>query len=282
MLRRGASAHHLADRLEALVPGLDLLDEQVERHVDLDRPGTAPEHLLKGLPHGDRELIRPRWLEAALHVWAQHGREVGLMMPVGLLERAPVELDARHIAGDGQHGRGIHHGGGDGHRQVRRARPAGGEGDGRPVEDSPVGVGHVAGRLLVMHGDRLNGVPRIVEGIQQTDIAVAAESEGKLHALAQQPVDDDLRACLRHRHGDPRASCRRTRGATRRGDGRRLGSVVASPTRSGRTRWRSEGRYGRAARAIRARASCLGSAASPDPPETPPTSVPGPRKRRTG
>ena len=65
------------------------------------------------------------------------------------------------------------------------------------IQDSPV-LGAiqkgVTGRLLVAGRDGLYGIGAVVEGIQQPDIAMAAEAEDIGHLLADEVLDDHLAA----------------------------------------------------------------------------------------
>ena len=79
-----------------------LLDEHVQRDVEVDGPGPAGEHGREGLAEHQRQLVGPRGLVAALDVRPDDAREVGLEVAPGLLERPAVELARRHVAGDGE------------------------------------------------------------------------------------------------------------------------------------------------------------------------------------
>ncbi len=79
-------------------------------------------------------------------------------------------------------------------RQVGGAGAAGGEGRRGAARNTVVNVGHETGDALVMHGDRLDVVRALVERVDELDIAVAAQAEGVGDFLADQIIDNDLRA----------------------------------------------------------------------------------------
>ena len=66
--------------------------------------------------------------------------------------------------------------------------------------DAEVGVGHVAGALLVAGRDQAQLVLDIVEGIEQADIAVAADAKDVGHFFLNQVLGDEL-AAFHHGHG---------------------------------------------------------------------------------
>jgi hypothetical protein len=67
-----------------------------------------------------------------------------------------------------------------------------------------VDIRHEARDALVMHRDRLDIALALVQGVDELDIAVAAQPEDKGHLLPYQIVDDDLDSIElvgRHRSG---------------------------------------------------------------------------------
>ena len=170
------------------------LHEHVERHVEHHRSRPAGDHRLPGLPHHQRHLLAARRLEHLLADGA-HGRgEVGLVLPIKLLERAAVELRGRHVAGHGEERHRVEISGGERDRHVHRARSTGGERRDRLALHAVVRVGHEARDALVVHRDGLDVVLALVERVDELDVAVAAQAKGVGHALADQVVDDDLAA----------------------------------------------------------------------------------------
>ena len=132
--------------------------EDVEGNVEHHRARAAGHHGLPGLPHRERHHLAARRLEHLLAIGAHGGGKVGLIMPIQFLERAAVELAGRHVAGDRHERHRIEKGVAERDRQVGRARPAGGEGRGRPAGDAVIDVGHEAGDALMMHRDGLDVV----------------------------------------------------------------------------------------------------------------------------
>ena len=168
--------------------------EDVEGYVEHDRAGPPGHHGFPGLTHCERHHVAAGRLKHPLAVGA-HGRgEVRLVMPVGLLESAAIELAGGHVAGHSQERHRIEERVGEADRHIRGARTAGGEGRGRLAGHPVVDVGHEARDRLVMHGDGLDVVRALVEGVDETDVAVAAESEDVRHLLADEVIDDDLTA----------------------------------------------------------------------------------------
>ena len=186
---------------DVAVPGLRVrrffgrcFHEDVEGHVEHDRPGPARRHRLPGLPDRQRHHLAARRLEHLLAVGAHRRREIRLIMPVQFLECAAVELAGRHIAGHGQERHRIQKCIAERDREIGRARPAGGEGRRRPPRHPVIDVGHEAGDALMVHRNRLEFVGALVQGIDKLDVAVAAEAEHLRHFLLDQVVDDDLGA----------------------------------------------------------------------------------------
>ena len=168
--------------------------EDVERHVEHDRAGAARHHRLPGLPDGERHHVAAGRLEDALAIGLHRRGKIRLVVPVELLEGAAVELAGRHVAGDGEERHRIEIGVGEADGQVGRARPARREGRCRLAADAVIHVGHEAGHALVPDRDGLDVVGALVEGVDEADIAVAAQAEGVGHLLADQVIDDDLAA----------------------------------------------------------------------------------------
>jgi hypothetical protein len=67
------------------------------------------------------------------------------------------------------------------------------------VADAEIGIGHVAGGLLVARRDQGDPVARVVQRIEQPDIAVPADAEHVRHLLVHEELGDQLSA-LHHRH----------------------------------------------------------------------------------
>jgi hypothetical protein len=82
---------------------IDHFDKHVQRYIDVYRPRPAIGHQRKGLPESERQHVRPRGLEAALHIGAEHIHEIALKIFSGLLKRSPVPLASGDISSDVEH-----------------------------------------------------------------------------------------------------------------------------------------------------------------------------------
>ena len=191
----------------------DRLVEHVERHVEHDRTRAAGHHGLPRLAHRDRQLRRGRGLEHALAVGAHRRREIRLIVPVGFLERAAVELAGRDVARHRVERHGVEERVGEADRQIRRAGPAGGERCRRLARHAVINVGHETGDALVMHGYRLDLTGARMQRVDEPDVAVAAQPEDVRHFLPDQVIDDDARAVARGLSG---GTTRTRRGLARR------------------------------------------------------------------
>ena len=154
-----------------------LLLEHVERHVEVHRPRPAGQHRGHRLAQRQRQHVDARRLEAALDHRADDVGEVGLVVPVDLLERAAIELLRRHVGGDRQQGRRIRQRHLQRHHDVAGAGTARGQRRDRLVAHAKIGVRHVGGDLLVARRDQLDAVARVIERIEHADVAVAANAE---------------------------------------------------------------------------------------------------------
>ncbi len=176
--------------------------EDVERHVDHDRPRATGYHGLPSLAHRKRHHFAARRLEHAFAHGPDRGGEIRLVMTVELLEGAAVELAGRNVAGHRQEWNRIEERVGERDRQVGRTRAARGERGGRLAGNPVVAVGHEPSHGLVVDRDRLDVVPPLVKGIDELDVAMPAQAERIGHLLANEVVDDDLctvEHVLRHR-----------------------------------------------------------------------------------
>ena len=126
------------------------LFENVEGDIEHHRAGTAGRHGLPGLPHGQRHHLAARRLKHLLAHRAHGGGKIGLIMPVHFLEGAAVELAGRHVAGHRHERHRVEERIAERDRQVRRARPARGEGRGRTTRNAVIDVRHEAGDAFVM------------------------------------------------------------------------------------------------------------------------------------
>ncbi len=157
-------------------------------------PGPAGQHRGGRLAQRERQHVDARRLERALHHRADHVDEVGLVVPVDLLERRAVELLRRHIRRDREQRGGIRQRDLQRHHDIGRARPARGQRRDRLVAHAEIRVRHVRGDLLVTRRDQLDPVARAVERIQHADIAVPADAEHVRDLVPHQMLGDQVGA----------------------------------------------------------------------------------------
>ena len=111
---------------------------------------------------------------------------------VELLKRLATAVAARHLA-DEQDERGrVLVGGVDADRGMRRARCARHEADARPAGQLAVRVCHVGRARLVARDDETDR--RVVQRVEDGEVALAGDAEGGVDAVDDQLVDEDLRA----------------------------------------------------------------------------------------
>ena len=213
VVRRGAASLGVKRRRRRRHLDVVFFLKDVERHVDIHRARPAGQHRGHGLAQRQRQHVDAGRLETVLHHRAQHIDEIGLKMPVDLLERAAVELRGRHVGGDGEHGRRIGQRAGQRHDDIGRARPARGQRRHRLVAHPEIGVRHMGRDLLVARRNELDAVARLVERIEHADIAVAAYAEDIRNIVGDQIVGDQLGALHAWHCGSFRSS-RRVCGAT--------------------------------------------------------------------
>ena len=176
--------------------------EDVERDVDVHRPGPPRQHRGHRLPQRERQHVDAGRLEAPLHHRPDDVREIGLEVLVDLLERRAVELRGRHVGGDREHRRRVGQRAGERHHDVAGARTAGGERRHRLVPHAEVGIRHVGGDLLVARRHHRDAVARVVERVEQPDIAVTADAEHVGDLVGDQILGDQVGA-FHPRHDVP-------------------------------------------------------------------------------
>ena len=117
---------------------------------------------------------------------------------VHLLERAPADLRARHLA-DEQHQRhGILLGHVHGNRRVGGAGTAADERHARPPRHLGIADRHEAGAALVTTDDGLDGIA-VVQSVEDRQIALARHAEDAVDAVSGQAVDDEVGGATGHR-----------------------------------------------------------------------------------
>ena len=175
--------------------------EDVEWHVDVHGPRPPRRRRLERLSQRERQHLGTRHLEGALHVRADHGGKVRLVMAVRLLKGAAVELRRGHVPGDRDEGRGVHHRARERDGEVDRARATRRERRRRPMRHPIIRVGHVAGDLLVMDADHFDAIRALSERVHQADDPVAAQAEDVRHVLPHEILGDQIASA---RDGLPR------------------------------------------------------------------------------
>jgi hypothetical protein len=116
---------------------------------------------------------------------------------VELLERLAPAMPARHLPDEQDQRRRVLVGGMDADRGVGGAGRTGDEADAGAAGELAVGVGHVRGARLVAcdhESDR-----RVVQRVEDGDVALAWNAERRLDAVDDELVDEHLRAGSRHK-----------------------------------------------------------------------------------
>ena len=152
--------------------------------VDVHRAGPPGAREVEGFAQRRVDLFRFR---DQVVVLGDGQRDAG---DVRLLERVAAQDCGRHLPGNADDGRRIHHRGGDAGDQVGRSRTGGGDGDSHLPRGARVAVGHVGGPLLVTD----QHVPDRVAGhrvVSRHDRATRVAEDG-LDALAHEGFPDRL------------------------------------------------------------------------------------------
>ena len=115
---------------------------------------------------------------------------------VQLLERLALLLIGRDLADEQDQRRRVLERRVHAHRRVRRTGPARDDADSRAARELPVGVRHVRGAGLVPAGDEADR--RLVEPVEQRDVALARDAERRVGAVHDELVDEQLSAVPAH------------------------------------------------------------------------------------
>ena len=152
--------------------------------VDEHGAGAAGGGDLEGLADGGRDVFGARDEEVVL---GDGQRDAG---DVDLLEGVGAEDLGGDLAGDGDDGDGVEHGGGEAGDEVGRAGAGGGHADAGASGGARVAVGHVRGALLVAHEHVVDGgelAQRVVD--REDGSAGIAEDGGGAFAGERGPED---------------------------------------------------------------------------------------------
>ena len=123
---------------------------------------------------------------------------------IEFLERPALEEGARDLADEEDHRRRILISGVHAHARVGRARPARHEADARPAGEFAVGVGHVGGAALLPAHDEADLLARVIERVEHGEIALARHAVGRVDAVDEELIDQDLCAGARPRRAPVR------------------------------------------------------------------------------
>ena len=204
--RLGRGLHHPvigAPRLAAIGRGLEpvvagRLPPDLDRHVEVDRPGTPREREAHGAAQVVREALRRGHHGRVLGDRAEHRHDVDVLAP-GLLRRSPAEGVRGRLSGQHQHryavGERARHAG----EQVGRARSAGGRAHRDPVPGPGEPVRHEGRALLVPAHDQaelLGVLHRVEERIQEA----ARDPEHHRHTLGLHEREKGVDGGPRARH----------------------------------------------------------------------------------
>src|SRR5258708_7741524 len=169
---------------------------------DVGDGGGLGEHVL-----GKREHHRARpaghgEMEGVTHVLVHALGAVDLRDPlrhrpehvavVHLLERFAVGEFARHLADEKDHRSGVLLRGVHADRSVGRSGPSRDEADPRAPGDLGPGLGHVRGAAVLARDDQAYGIARVVERVENGEIALAGYAECGIDAVDFQRIDEDL------------------------------------------------------------------------------------------
>jgi len=153
--------------------------------VDQDRPRPARGGDVEGLGHDPGDVVRLRHQVVVL------GHRLRAADDVGLLEGVGADSTGGDLAGDGDHGHGVHEGGGQAGDHVQRSGPRGRHRDAGTARGASVAVSHVGRALLVADEHVLElGVRR--QPLVDRQVGAAGVPEDDLHALALEGLEDHV------------------------------------------------------------------------------------------
>jgi hypothetical protein len=179
--------------------GVGAVALQVDRHLDVNRPGAARLRDVERAIERTLHLVDAVGVEPALGDRPQDAREVGVALPLDLLEHPRAVHVGLHAAGDRDDRLGIDIGRRERGREVRRPRADRRHRRQRCARDPVIRIGEVPGGLLVPDLDRLDAARPVLQRIEDAHVAVARDAEDVGHALRDEVVGDDLAAgTLRH------------------------------------------------------------------------------------
>ncbi|OQB90922.1 MAG: hypothetical protein BWX86_02129 [Verrucomicrobia bacterium ADurb.Bin122] len=177
----------VAERNRLRVLGDEARLLHVLRDVDDDRTGAAGAGDLKGFFEDAGQVLHVEHEEGVLHDRHRHAEEIGL------LKRHFSDVFLENLAGDRDHRDGVHVRVGDGRDEIGCARTAGGHAHADLARDARVGVGGKPATLLVA-GEHHADLAAAGKSLVQLQRAAAWIREDHIHALAQQTLDDAVRA----------------------------------------------------------------------------------------
>src|SRR6266852_5911842 len=80
-------------------------------------------------------------------------------------------------------------------RGIGRAGSAGDEADSRPARDLGPGLGHVRGAAVLARDDQADRLARVVERVENREIALAGNAERGVDAVDLERIDENLSRC---------------------------------------------------------------------------------------
>ena len=179
----------IAGQVDAFRPdkGHPVAGQHIFGNVEKHRAGAAGAGNVKGFLDGGGDVLDFHHQHIVLSDGESNAGDVGFLKGVA------ADGGARHLAGDGDHGDGVHHCAGDAGSQIGGAGAGGGGADADLAGGPGVAVGGHSGGLFVAYQDMAQlGVA--AEGAVKGQHRAAGQAEKDLDSFLEQAFTDDFRA----------------------------------------------------------------------------------------